>query len=499
MTEEYEMINKKYHYVVLEGTSYEVGKQQAEMIKDIQPLVQWMLSGKSSYKKQGFANFESLQNHFEEFCPGITEELQGFADGLGVKPVTLTNYGPTIYTPGKCSLMTATSSVTKNNHIYMGRSYEFNDKFNDFRLICLKIKNKIRHMGFSEFFVYRDDGMNDQGLSVSISSGGVHVKKVNRELKKGFPFFLAVRSILENCTSVKDAINYLEKVPIHGFWNFLVNDKNSNAVLFQFFDGEFDYKMINNETEDKILHSTNHYVLPKMKQYEKYAYNWAAKNSLERYDIINKALTRAQPNITKETIRKILSTEIYDGVCCHYYKDFMGTLFSIIFDVTELKAEVCFGAPTHNKWHTFDFDDSVGVKVFDAVLPNKSFTLDKFCNIEEYEKSDVAKKIFREKTTKIIIEFVEKETGYTKEKTFGIGFHELFIRTQEDFDDKKTKITFGHQFEEDGFSQYPKAHVLEGYVLLDKDLKILDWALEETYTGPTSNLGPYKRKEKKKD
>ncbi|MHA1368053.1 MAG: C45 family autoproteolytic acyltransferase/hydrolase, partial [Candidatus Heimdallarchaeota archaeon] len=429
-------------------------------IKDIQPLVQWMLSGKSSYKKQGFANFESLQNHFEEFCPGITEELQGFADGLGVKPVTLTNYGPTIYTPGKCSLMTATSSVTKNNHIYMGRSYEFNDKFNDFRLICLKIKNKIRHMGFSEFFVYRDDGMNDQGLSVSISSGGVDVKKVNRELKKGFPFFLAVRSILENCTSVKDAINYLEKVPIHGFWNFLVNDKNSNAVLFQFFDGEFDYKMINNETEDKILHSTNHYVLPKMKQYEKYAY--------------------AQPNITKETIRKILSTEIYDGVCCHYYKDFMGTLFSIIFDVTELKAEVCFGAPTQ-------------------VLPNKSFTLDKFCNIEEYEKSDVAKKIFREKTTKIIIEFVEKETGYTKEKTFGIGFHELFIRTQEDFDDKKTKITFGHQFEEDGFSQYPKAHVLEGYVLLDKDLKILDWALEETYTGPASNLGPYKRKEKKKD
>ncbi|MHA1503073.1 MAG: C45 family autoproteolytic acyltransferase/hydrolase [Candidatus Heimdallarchaeota archaeon] len=480
MTDEYTMLNKKYQYIVLEGTSYEVGKQQAELIKDIRPLVQWMLTGKSSYKKQGFTDFEVLQNYFEEFCPGITDELQGFADGLGVKPVTLTNYGPTIYTPGKCSLMAVSSSVTKDNHVFMGRSYEFNDQFNDFRLVCLKIKNKIRHMGFSEFFVYRDDGMNDQGLSVSFSSGGVDVKKVDRELKKGFPFFLAVRSILENCTSVKEAINYLEKVPIHGFWNFLVNDKDSNAVLFQFFDGEFEYKMINNETEYKILHSTNHYVLPKMKQYEKYAYDWAARNSHERYDIINKTLTTAQPNITKETIRKILSTEIYDGVCCHYYKDFMGTLFSIIFDVTELKAEVCFGAPTHNNWHTFGFDDPVGVKVFDAVLPNKSFKLDKFCNIEEYKESDVAKKILREKITKIIIDFIEKETGYTKENTFGISFHELFIRSQEELDDKTIKITFENHFEEDGFSQYPKTHILEGYVVIDEKGNIHDWSLEES-------------------
>ncbi len=118
---------------------------------------------------------------------------------------------------------------------------------------------------------------------------------------------------------------------------------------------------------------------------------------------------------------------------------------------------------------------------------------------EEYEESDVAKKIFREKTIKIIIDFVEKETGYTKKATHGIGFHELFIRTQENLDDEKIKITFEHHFEEDGFSQYPKNHVLEGYVILDKDLKILDWDLEETYCGPASNLGPYKRKEKKKD
>ena len=109
---------------------------------------------------------------------------------------------------------------------------------------------------------------------------------------------------------------------------------------------------------------------------KKYAYDWAYENSLKRYELINSALSSAQPDITKETIRKILSNEIYEGVCCHYYKDVMGTLFSIIYDVTDLKTEVCFGAPTHNKWLEFTLEDPNGVTMYDAILPNKSCKLD---------------------------------------------------------------------------------------------------------------------------
>ncbi|MHA1221628.1 MAG: C45 family autoproteolytic acyltransferase/hydrolase, partial [Candidatus Heimdallarchaeota archaeon] len=261
MSDNYNLINKKYSHIVLEGTSYEVGKQQAELIKNIKPIVGWMTSGKVEPKKLGFEDFESLQNYYEEFCPGITDELQGFAEALNVTPDKLVHYGPVIYSPGNCSQMAIMSSVSKDKHVYLGRSYEFNDTMNDFRLCCLKIKNKVKHMGFTEFLLFRDDGINDHGLSISFSSGGVDNKKYQPQ-KKGFPFFLIVRSILENCRSVSEAITYLEKVPVAGFWNFLITDKNSNAVLFQFFDGEFEIKKISNETDDKILFSTNHYILP---------------------------------------------------------------------------------------------------------------------------------------------------------------------------------------------------------------------------------------------
>ncbi|MHA1556590.1 MAG: C45 family autoproteolytic acyltransferase/hydrolase [Candidatus Heimdallarchaeota archaeon] len=377
MSEKYTNINKKYSHIVLEGTNYEVGKQQAELIKNIEPVVKWMTSGKTDPKKLGFEDFESLQNYYEEFCPGITDEFQGFADTLEITPDKLCHYSPPIFRPGNCSQMAAMSSVTKDDHVYVGRSYEFNNTMNDFTLCCLKIKNKIKHMGFTEFILFRDDGMNDHGLCVTITSGGIDEKKFKNQ-KKGFPFFLVVRSILENCRSVKEAVAYLEKVPVAGFWNFLVTDKDSNAVLFQFFNGEFAVKKINNETDDKILFSTNHYILPELVQYKKYGFEWAFKNSIKRYEIIDTVLTNAQPNITKETIRTMLSKEVYEGLCSHYYTDFMGTLFSIIYDVTDLKADICFGPPTHNKWYDFTLDDPTGVKVYDAILPNKNPKLDKY-------------------------------------------------------------------------------------------------------------------------
>ncbi|WP_349948672.1 hypothetical protein ABFV83_09735 [Lacrimispora sp. BS-2] len=48
-----------------------------------------------------------------------------------------------------------------------------------------------------------------------------------------------------------------------------------------------------------------------------------------------------------------LSTPYPDGLCCHYYDEFFGTLRSMIFDVTEKNIEITFGSPKINKWNTF--------------------------------------------------------------------------------------------------------------------------------------------------
>jgi predicted choloylglycine hydrolase len=312
--------------------------------------------------------------NYEEYCPGINDEISGLANGLGAKPSQLQIYNPPIYQPGNCSHFAILSSVTNNKHVYVGRSYEYNQTENDFRFCTIRIKGKIKHMGFTEFLLGRDDGMNEHGLCVTSSGGGTFKRKPE---KKGFNFFLIVRTLLDNCKSVNEAVEHLRKTPISGYWNFLMTDKNNNTALIQFFDGEYRVKQISTNSSEQYLISTNHYVLPNMVKYQKYAGDWILKNSKKRFELINTKLSHAAPKITKEDIRTILSEEIYDGVCGHYYTDYFGTLFSVIYDLTDLKTDICFGAPTHNNWYNqFSLDDPEGVNYYTAIFPDKSVKTD---------------------------------------------------------------------------------------------------------------------------
>jgi len=375
LSEKYNLIKKDFQHIILEGTAYEVGQQQAEILKRQNPeAAKWFASADIDPSKMGFDSFEELQAFYEEYCPGITDEILGFADGLGVKPDQLQLYSPPIYQPGNCSQLAVLSSVTNTKHVYVGRSYEYHHNENDFRLCTLRIKGKIKRIGFTEFLLGRDDGMNEHGLCVTFSGGGTFKKQPT---KKGFNFFLVTRAILDNYKTVAESVEHLKKTPISGFWNFLVTDKNNSAALMQFFDGEYDVRQIDKNSNEQWLFSTNHYVLPNMVQYQKYAGDWILKNSKKRFELIDSTLSHAAPNISKEGIKNLLSKEIYDGLCGHYYTDYFGTLFSIIYDLTDLKADICFGAPTHNDWQKpFSLNDPVGVNHFSAILPDKSIKLD---------------------------------------------------------------------------------------------------------------------------
>ena len=82
-------------------------------------------------------------------------------------------------------------------------------------------------------------------------------------------------------------------------------------------------------------------------------------------------LEAVAPKIGADTLLGILSDPYPQGVCCPYYSDFLGTLWSAVFDLTDLKVEACFGAPTHNPWHSFDLDSPAGTSEYRVVLPDE--------------------------------------------------------------------------------------------------------------------------------
>ncbi len=376
MTEEFNIIRKIFQHDVVEGTHYEIGKQQAELIKKrTQNSVNWFTKKDNDPIKLGFNNFKDMKDKYEEVCPGIIEEFTGFTDGMGIKLREFSLFSPPIYVQSNCSQIAITSSITKDNHVYVGRSYEFHHDQDDLRIVTARIKGKTKTMGFSCFALGRLDGMNDHGFCITFTGGGTMKSKPKGS---GFQFFLIVRSLLDNCKTVEDAVKYLEEVPIHGYWNFLMTDKSDNAALAQFYDRDFEIKRISEDSDEKTIFSGNHYRLPTMVKYQKYAGDWILKNSKKRCDIIESTLAATSPNVTKKDIRKLLSEPLYKGVSGYYYTDYFGTLFSVIFDLTDLEADICYGIPTHNDWQNkpYTLDEPVGMKNYQAIFPDKSIKTD---------------------------------------------------------------------------------------------------------------------------
>lgn len=90
MSQNYRMIIRDFQRLVVEGSSYEVGWQQGEVLKrQSQEAAKWFSSAEVNPSRLGFSSFKELQSFYEENCPGITDEIQGLVDSLGVEPEKL--------------------------------------------------------------------------------------------------------------------------------------------------------------------------------------------------------------------------------------------------------------------------------------------------------------------------------------------------------------------------------------------------------------------------
>jgi predicted choloylglycine hydrolase len=66
------------------------------------------------------------------------------------------------------------------------------------------------------------DGMNEDGLAVSMSFGG------RDEFGMGFGITILLRYILEYATNVKEAVELVKDIPVHGAYNVTLLDRNTN-------------------------------------------------------------------------------------------------------------------------------------------------------------------------------------------------------------------------------------------------------------------------------
>jgi predicted choloylglycine hydrolase len=359
----------RYLHIVLDGSGYEAGKQIAEIIGQSPNAKSFFSSAKLDVKKAGFADFDSLKAACEECCPGITDEIQGFADGLGTSPDKVPFWNGVFPSSlsTNCSQVAVLSSATKDRRVYAARSYEWTHKEEDLALFTTREKGRAKHLGFSCMLFGRYEGLNERGLVVSTTGGGIF----------GVPFkqrgpmnWLVVRSLLDQCVSVDDALKRLESVPMGGYFSLMLADKQDHAALFEFADGQRSVKRITNDDPEPYVFSVNHFRQPETQEFNRLNCG-IIKHSRIRESIITKWYEANAQRISKQDIKSLFATEHPIGLCNHFYNDHFGTLWSMIFDVVQNSVDVCFSAPTHNEYRSSGLNDPTGATEYQATVPIK--------------------------------------------------------------------------------------------------------------------------------
>ena len=351
-----------FNHLVMEGDSYRIGMMQGQMLRRNRERYPFLTSLPPGAKKPSKHEVRDAMKFFDNYYPGINDEIRGVADELRL-PVDSMSYYVFGYSTkpnmssnsGKCSQFAVNSLASSNGHSYVGCSYDLHPDYNELRLCTTRIKGKASHIGFSEDLFGRADGINEHGLCVTTTSTVGH----------GFEYHAVVRTILDQCKTVDEAYEVINAIPTSHYHNYIIADKHGSAALIELARSRNCIKRLELPFDEVLLISTNHYTLPDMLQFD----TNRRLQSVVRYEAIKSHLEDAIPKISKKTIRDLLSEPMPKGTCCHHYEDFLGTLWAMIFDLNDRNVEICFGAPSRNKWTQFGLRDPVGQREYAATLP----------------------------------------------------------------------------------------------------------------------------------
>jgi len=351
------------YYQNLTGTNYQIGVQLAEWIQKRPGALDILLSPSETFPKEKLIAIQSL---FDQYCPGINDEIKGFADHLGIQPGQVLHYAMSYLECG-CSLMASLPQKNEEGHTLLACTYDFNDELDDLCLTTTKVNGKYTHTSTLCNTFGRTNGMNEFGLSICQSSNGVPVGNFEGGSKAGVTglmFWSVIRSLLENCKDIGEVAILLKKMPIAFNLNLLMADATGKITLFQCLNGYKAFRQLTSGQEEGYLCVTNHAILPEIAAQEKIQID----NSVRRYQLIRETFDY-HTKISKDIIRNLITTSYPDGLCCHYYQGFFGLLHAVLFDVEDQSVEIVFGSPQKNPWRIFLNKSYSENREFEVSLP----------------------------------------------------------------------------------------------------------------------------------
>lgn len=359
-------------YFELKGSYHEIGKQMAKRLKAVSALEFMKVPAPELITEK---EFQEAREIYQKYCPGVLEEMEGFTEESGIPMEQVAYYWMTYLVP-RCSGLMIDAKKSADGHCKLVRNYEFSIGDEDLTVSRTVVDGKYAHISSNIVCFGRCDGINECGLAITQSSCGFPVSNMQgmRPPKvKGLQFWAAIRTVLENCKNVEEALNLLNEMPIGYNINLLLADASGNGALFETMDGHRATQRLEDTKGKDYLAATNHIAIPEFQVYEPVG----MRNSIIRLQNARN-FAESKEMLTEDEIKQFMLTKYPNGMTCHYYKDWFGTIRTVVMDPMERRYSICWFGLNENGWSDFYVNEAMPDRVEEKAVISERGTKEMF-------------------------------------------------------------------------------------------------------------------------
>lgn len=271
----------------------------------------------------------------EQYAPKIMEEIKGLSDGTHTPYELMATWLMTMYGFGNIHGCTCFCYHDRDK-IYLARNSDMFPELKKTSESALYIPEDGNiFLGNTTSFVQMEDGMNDKGLAAGINF------LMTRNYRPGLNTGFLIRLILDNCSTVREAIELIRNVPICSTQNIILADQSGALAVAETSPD----RVCIREATDHLV-SSNHFVTDEMQnEHANPERNWYM--SEDRYKTADDAMNNSDKDLA--FAQKLLSGGL--GFICQYPKSLnFDTLWSSLYDVSDLKIYRAEGNPCKTKF-----------------------------------------------------------------------------------------------------------------------------------------------------
>jgi predicted choloylglycine hydrolase len=162
------------------------------------------------------ACLDALHRHMPQLLETY-RKLLALSGGGELEACFLSHWRPPEYLSG-CSV----AAKASHGMVRLVRNYDLSPELNEGLLLKSRWRKPV--MGMVEFLWGLSDGVNKAGLCAAIAYGG------RSGVGVGFGITLIIRYILETCSTVREALDVLARVPSHMAYNVTLADRLGNTA-----------------------------------------------------------------------------------------------------------------------------------------------------------------------------------------------------------------------------------------------------------------------------